>query len=93
MLPARIPFTSAHKTFYRQSLQGHTSRLGMYNDEQVPGDPQELTAEKAGRGPLHVVEQPLACTRVPGEGAWAEIQPLLLLPSHVSGSGGRGAFF
>lgn len=93
MLPARRQFTSAYKTFYRESLQGQTLTQGTYSNEQAPGDLQELTAEKTGGETLHVVQEALSCTRVPGQGGWAEIQPGLLLSSRVPGHGGRGAFF
>lgn len=42
--------------------------LGIEKDEQVLGNPQELTAEKAGGETLLLVEQALSHTRVSREG-------------------------
>ena len=92
VLPARRQFTSAYKTCYRESVRGQTSALGIYEDEQAPGDPRELTAKTGGEA-LHVVQQAVSRTRAPGEGKWAPIQPGLLSPSHVPGAEGRSAFF
>lgn len=50
-----IQFTSAYKTFYRESLWGQAYMLGTYKDEQVPANPQELTIrrEDMWRGHTH----------------------------------------
>lgn len=55
VLTGCIQFTSAYKTFYRESLQGQFYTLGTYIDEQVPANPQELTVsrEDIWRGHAH----------------------------------------
>lgn len=77
MLTGCIQFTSAYKTFYRVTV-GQTSMLGIYKHEQVPADPLELPVSKQARWTA-----PAQGSLRRGE--WAEIQSVLLFPSHVSG--------